>query len=150
MSVFRPKHTPEPISIVQTAFCWLLGAALLFSGTSHLAWARTEFRAQVPTWVPLPADLVVVLSGIVELALGAALIALSRYRVLVGWIVAAFFVAIFPGNIAQYVNRIDAFGLNSDQARAGRLVFQPVLVLWALWSTGAWQAARAARRRRGA
>ena len=77
---------------------------------------------------------------------GGALITLSRYPTTVGWIVAAFFVAIFPGNISQYVNRIDAFGLNSDQARALRLLFQPVLVLWALWTTGAWRATRGGRR----
>jgi uncharacterized membrane protein len=84
-------------------------------------------------------DLVVVGSGIAELALGAALIALPRHRVAVGWIVAAFFVAIFPGNLSQYVNQVDGFGLTSDLARAIRLVFQPLLVLWALWSTGAWR-----------
>lgn len=144
------SHTPERTTMVQTAFRWLLGAALLFAGTSHLTWARSEFQAQVPRWLPLPADFVVVASGFVELALGGALIALSRYRTVVGWIVAAFFVAIFPGNISQYVERVDAFGLNSDQARAIRLLFQPLLVVWALWSTGAWQAWRAGRRSRDA
>jgi uncharacterized membrane protein len=127
-------------NIVQTFFRILLGAALLFAGTSHLTFARQEFVAQVPRWVPLNTDLVVVLSGFAELALGAALIMLGRFRVAVGWLVAAFFVAIFPGNIAQYLNRVDAFGLNTDQARLIRLFFQPVLVAWALWSTGAWQA----------
>jgi uncharacterized membrane protein len=144
----RLNHTPARTSIVQTVFRLLLGAVLLFAGTSHLTWSRMEFQAQVPRWLPLPADLVVVGSGLVELALGGALIVLSRYRTAVGWIVAAFFVTIFPGNIAQYVDRIDAFGLNSDRARAIRLLFQPVLVAWALWATGAWQAARTSGRRR--
>ena len=144
----RPRLTPEPSSVVQTAGRLLLGAALLFAGTSHLTWLRTEFQAQVPRWLPLSADLVVLVSGLVELALGGALIALARYRTTVGWIVAAFFVVIFPGNIAQYVDRIDAFGLNSDRARAIRLLFQPVLVAWALWATGAWQAARRSTWRR--
>jgi uncharacterized membrane protein len=89
--------------------------------------------------VPLDADLVVVLSGIVELVLGASLIVASKYRALVGWTGAAFFVAIFPGNISQYVNRVDGFGLDTDRARAVRLLFQPLLVAWSLWSTGAWQ-----------
>jgi len=89
---------------------------------------------------------VVVASGVVEVSLGIALIALHRYRVPVGWITAAFFVAIFPGNISQYVNGVDAFGLTTDQARLIRLFFQPVLVAWTLWSTGAWQAWRAHRR----
>jgi uncharacterized membrane protein len=115
------------------------GLFLLFTGIGHLTFGREEFIAQVPDWLPLSGDLVVVGSGAVELALGASLIALPRHRVAVGWIVAAFFVAIFPGNISQYLKHVDAFGLTSDLARALRLVFQPLLVLWALWSTGAWR-----------
>jgi uncharacterized membrane protein len=117
----------------------ILGLFLLVAGIGHLSFGREEFIAQVPDWLPVSDDLVVVGSGVVELALGASLIALPRHRVAVGWIVAAFFVAIFPGNISQYVNQVDAFGLTSDGARAARLLFQPLLVLWALWSTGAWR-----------
>jgi len=91
-------------------------AALRVAGTAHLTWSWIAFGAQVPRWLPLPTDLVVVGSALVELALGDALIALPRYRTAVGWIVAACFVAIFPGNIVQYRNRIDAFGLHSDPA----------------------------------
>lgn len=129
-------------SWVQTLFRWLLGAALLLAGIGHLTWRRVEFQAQVPPWLPLDADLVVVLSGIVEIALGLALILLPRYRVATGWITAVFFILIFPGNISQYTNQIDAFGLDTDLARGIRLLFQPLLVIWALWSTGAWQAWR--------
>ncbi len=100
----------------------------------------------MPTWVPLDPDFVVVASGVVEIVLGLALIALPRYRVPIGWIVAAFFVAVFPGNISQYVTGTDAFGLDTDRARLIRLFFQPVLIAWALWSTGAWAAWRASRR----
>lgn len=129
----------------------LLGAVLIFAGFNHLTVARVEFQAQVPIWLPLDRDLVVVLSGMVELILGAALIfAPRRFHPWVGWIVAAFFVAIFPGNISQYVNRIDAFQLNSDQARLMRLFFQPALVVWAIWATGAWAAWRAWRKRQSA
>ena len=114
-----------------------LGAFLMSAGVSHLTVSRMEFQAQVPTWLPLDPDFVVISSGIVEILLGLALITLWRFRKRVGLVVALFFVAIFPGNINQFVNGIDAFGLNSDSARAVRLLFQPVLVLWALWSTGA-------------
>ena len=114
-----------------------LGAFLLSAGASHLTVSRLEFQAQVPTWLPLDPDFVVISSGIVEILLGLSLITLWRFRKRVGLMVALFFVAIFPGNINQFVNGIDAFGLNSDSARAVRLLFQPVLVLWALWSTGA-------------
>ena len=124
---------------IHTIFRWLLGAFLLFAGISHLTVARKEFVTQVPPWVPMEADQVVVLSGIAEIGLGSALLAAFKYRALVGWITAAFFVVIFPGNISQYVNRVDAFGLNTDRDRAVRLLFQPLLVAWALWSTGAWQ-----------
>ena len=114
-----------------------LGAFLMSAGVSHLTVSRMEFQAQVPTWLPLDPDFVVISSGIVEILLGLALITLWRFRKRVGLVVALFFVAIFPGNINQFVNGIDAFGLNSDSARAVRLLFQPVLVLWALWSTEA-------------
>lgn len=118
----------------------LLGAFLIFTGTGHLSFARTEFQAQVPSWIPVDADLVVLVSGVVELALGLALLAAPRrWQGRVGWVVAAFFVAIFPGNLAQWAEGRAAFGLDSDAARAVRLLFQPVLVAWALWSTGAWQ-----------
>ena len=126
----------------------VLGAFLTFAGVGHLTWLREEFQAQVPGWVPLDPDLVVILSGVVEVILGLALVlAPRRHRPLIGWIVAAFFVAVFPGNISQWLTGTDAFGLDSDRARLIRLFFQPVLILWALWSTGAWQAWR--RRREG-
>ena len=117
----------------------LLGAALVFAGISHLTVARVEFLAQVPTWLPLNGDFVVVASGIVEIVLGLSLIFLFKWRAYVGLAAAGFFILIFPGNISQYVNGIDAFGLNTDQARFTRLFFQPVLVVWALWATGGWR-----------
>jgi len=117
----------------------LLGAALAYAGITHLTTNRQEFLAQVPTWVPLDADFVVIASGVVEILLGLSLILLIKYQIQIGWITAAFFVAIFPGNISQYVNGIDAFGLDTDQARLTRLFFQPLLVIWALWCTGAWK-----------
>lgn len=124
-------------NFIQTIFRILLGIILLFAGVSHLTFARVEFLAQVPPWVPMDGDLVVVLSGIAEIVLGIGLLILTRFRVLVGLATAIFFVLIFPGNISQYVNRIDAFGLNTDQARFIRLFFQPLLVIWAFWATGA-------------
>ncbi len=123
----------------------LLGAFLALAGLSHLLWARETFRAQVPGWMPIDADVVVILSGIVEVGLGVSLIAVAKYRTQLGWCAAAFFVAVFPGNISQFVDGDSAFGLDSDLARGIRLLFQPVLVAWALWSTGAWAAWRASR-----
>jgi len=136
-----------PNSIPRTIGRIGLGAVLLVAGISHLTVAREEFRAQVPEWLPLDDDFVVLASGAVEIALGGALVALPKQRVAVGLAAAAFFIAIFPGNISQLVTRTDAFGLNSDASRGIRLIFQPVLVLWALWSTGAWRALRESRKR---
>ena len=118
----------------------VLGLALAYAGVGHLTTSRQEFQAQVPTVFADYADFVVLASGVVEIALGVGLIALWKYRVQIGWLVAAFFVAIFWGNISQYINGVDAFGLNSDSARLIRLFFQPLLVMWALGSTGAWSA----------
>jgi len=123
-----------------------LAALLLSAGFGHLTSLRQEFQAQVPHWVPLDPDVVVVASGVVELALGTTLaVAPRRFRPLAGVVAAAFFIGVFPGNISQYVTHTDAFGLDSDRARGIRLVFQPVLVAWALWSTGAWRAWRRSR-----
>ncbi|MCC8409133.1 DoxX family membrane protein [Mucilaginibacter sp. UR6-1] len=115
----------------------ILGVFLTFAGVSHLTFNRTEFLAQVPRWLPVNPDVTVILSGIVEISLGLALIFAVKYKKHVGIAAAIFFVLIFPGNIAQYINKVNAFGLNTDNARLIRLFFQPVLILWALWSTNA-------------
>ena len=117
----------------------VLGLGLMFAGISHLGTNRVEFQAQVPTLFKDYADFVVLASGVVEILLGLGLIIAWKYRAQIGWAVAVFFVAIFWGNISQFINGVDAFGLNSDRARATRLLFQPLLVIWALWSTGAWR-----------
>ena len=127
------------MSLPRTIARWLLGLGLIVAGTGHLTFAREAFVAQVPKWLPLPVDFVVVASGVVEIALGLALLILVKHRVIVGWVVAAFFVAVLPGNIEQFVSRTDSFGLNDDVSRGIRLLFQPLLVIWALWCTGAWR-----------
>jgi uncharacterized membrane protein len=127
--------------VIKKFFQLALGIFLTTAGISHLESNRTEFLAQVPTWLPLNADFVVVASGLVEITLGTLLITTAlvfkKYRRQVGLITAIFFILIFPGNINQYVNQIDAFGLDTDTKRLIRLFFQPPLVIWALWSSGA-------------
>ena len=126
---------------IKIVFQLILGAFLTSAGTSHLGSNRQEFQAQVPTWLPLDPDFVVITSGLVEIALGLSLITtlviFKKYRGVVGLITGLFFVAIFAGNINQYINQIDAFGLDTDQKRLIRLFFQPLLVIWALWCSGA-------------
>ena len=127
----------------------MLGTLLLFTGTAHLTFARAEFQAQVPSWLPIDEDVVVVASGVVELCLAVALLTTWRQpaRGIVGALTAAFFVAILPGNIAQFTEHRDGFGLDTDAARAIRLLFQPLLVLWALAVTSAVPTLRSLRRR---
>ena len=129
--------------MIKKFFQLALGAFLLSAGISHLGSNRTEFLAQVPTWLPLDGDFVVVASGLVEITLGVLLITtvlvFKKYRRQVGLITGIFFILIFPGNINQYVNQIDAFGLDTDTKRLIRLFFQLPLVIWALWSSGAFK-----------
>lgn len=121
---------------IRTATRILLGAGLVFAGIGHLTFARKEFQAQVPEIIPIPKDDTVVYSGVAEILLGTAIaVAPIRHRPLIGKVAATFFTAVFPGNIAQYVNEKDAFGLDSNRKRLMRLFFQPALIAWALGST---------------
>jgi uncharacterized membrane protein len=134
----------------------LLGLFLIGAGIGHWTFAREGFQAQVPPWLPLPEDFVVLASGVVEILLGlAVLLAPQRLlglpaRIIVGWVAAAFFVAIFPGNISQLVTSIQEHGAGESAGLIVRLFFQPLLVAWALWSTGAWKAWRDRARARRA
>ena len=130
-------------ALLKTIFRILLAVFMIYAGYSHLTFNRIDFQAQVPDWIPMSKDLVVILSGIVEMALGLGLALWKNKRTSFGWALALFFILIFPGNIAQYLDGKDAFGaLDSDKARLIRLFFQPVLIAWALWSSGAWKAWR--------
>jgi uncharacterized membrane protein len=129
-------------SSAQTVARIILGLFLVLAGISHLTFSRQAFQAQVPNWVPMNKDLVVVLSGIVEILLGVSLAFWSKKRIAIGWIVAIFFVLVFPGNIAQLVDHRNSFGLDTDLKRWLRLPFQIVLIYLALWSTGAWKKRR--------
>lgn len=121
---------------IKTIAKYGLGAMLISAGIGHLTFARKEFQAQVPEWVPLEKDDTVVYSGIVEIAMGTAIIAApKKYESLVGRVAAGLFTAVFPGNIAQYKNRKDSFGLNTDNKRFARLFMQPLLLLWAIKAT---------------
>jgi uncharacterized membrane protein len=133
-------------TLTQNVFRMLLAIFMVYAGFSHLTFNRIDFQAQVPDWLPLSKDLVVIISGIVEMALGFGLALWTNNRAKFGWALALFFVLVFPGNIAQYLDGKDAFGvLDSDGARLRRLFFQPVLIVWALWSAGSWNSWRANR-----
>ena len=125
-------QTSKPQNILRI----LLGSFMVLVSIGHFTFSRMEFQAQVPNWIPLSKNLVVILSGIIELGFGLAMIFWKKERISVGIALAIFYLLIFPGNIGQYINRVNAFGLNTDRARLIRLFFQPVLIWWALWSTG--------------
>ena len=123
----------------QNLFRVILGLLMMMAGIGHLTFQREEFQAQVPRWLPTSEafmDFVVIASGVVEILLGLAMVFLVKHKVKAGIALAIFYVLIFPGNFSQYTNGIDAFGLDTDLKRFVRLFFQPVLILWALWSTG--------------
>lgn len=134
-----------PATLSQNLTRLALGAFMTGAGVMHLTVARDEFRAQVPSWVPVDEDLVVLGSGVAEVGLGLVLLALPKYRRTAGLALAVFYVAIFPGNIAQYVDGVSAFGLDTDTKRLVRLFFQPVLVGAALYAAGFPERRRAAR-----
>lgn len=121
------------MALARTAARLVLGSIMTAAGIAHLTVAREEFRAQVPDWFPVDADAVVLASGVAEIGLGAAFVALPRRKRTVGALLALFYVVIFPGNVAQYLQHTDAFGLDTDTKRLARLFFQPVLVAWALY-----------------
>lgn len=135
-------NTQVQTSTTQNVARILLGSFMILAAIGHFSFKRAEFQAQVPDFVPFSKDFVVLASGLVELLFGLAMVFLTKYKVYVGIVLAIFYVLVFPGNIHQYTQHIDAFTLNSDTARLIRLFFQPVLILWALWSTGAITALR--------
>lgn len=138
-------YATKQMNTIKTILRILLGLFMTYAGVSHLSFNRLEFVAQVPSWIqfsPGFTDFVVLASGVVEIALGLGMIFLSKKKATVGALLAIFYVLIFPGNINQYINHIDAFNLNTDEARLIRLFFQPVLIAWALWTTGGWQKCR--------
>ena len=127
-------------TFAQNFFRIFLGLIMIYIGIAHLTFRRIEFQAQVPVWITQNEniiDFIVIVSGYIEIIFGLTLIFLNKYKIYIGIALAVFFILIFPGNINQYINEIDALRLDSNEKRFYRLLFQPVLVLWALWSSGA-------------
>ena len=127
-------------TIIQNIFRFLLGSIMLYIGIAHLSFRRIEFQAQVPTWLTTNEgmmDLIVLISGYIEIAFGILMILGGKLKVKTGIALGIFYILIFPGNINQYINEIDSLRLDSDNKRLIRLFFQPLLVLWAFWSSGA-------------
>ena len=125
--------SPSVTALVRHLARLLLAVFLVAAGISHFV-IHDEFLAQTPTWLPARSAVIWV-SGVIEILLGLALVTVRRRRRELGWVVAGFFVLIFPGNVYQAVAGTDGFGLDTPVARWTRLAFQPLLIIWALWST---------------
>ncbi|MDR2040002.1 MAG: hypothetical protein LBQ60_18930 [Bacteroidales bacterium] len=130
------KRNAVKTNTLQNILRITLGLFMILAATGHLTFLRKEFQAQVPDWVPMDKDMVVILSGVVELLLGLGMLFSGKRKIEMGIILAVFYILVFPGNIAQYLNETDALGLDTDQKRLIRLFFQPLLILATLWSTG--------------
>ncbi|MVN76153.1 hypothetical protein GO988_07435 [Hymenobacter sp. HMF4947] len=122
---------------------YVLGTFMVGAGVGHLTFVRKPFQAQVPDWVPQDKDTVVLESGVVEIGLGLLMLFNKRYKVPMGVGLAAFYLAVFPGNIHQYLDSLPALSLDTERKRYVRLFFQPVLIGLALWSTGVFNSKRA-------
>jgi uncharacterized membrane protein len=122
-------------AVARTVLAIALGAI----GAGHLGPLRRGFRIVVPEWATrmlrTDKDTIVVVSGVVEIMLAAALLVLPGERRRVGLAVAALFVAVWPGNVHQWQTGKDAPGLDTDRKRFIRVLLQPVLIVWAIWST---------------
>jgi uncharacterized membrane protein len=126
---------PETTSL-QNVARYVLGTFMVGAGIGHLTFLRRSFQAQVPDWVPQDKDTVVLESGVIEIGLGLLMLFNKRYKVPMGVGLAAFYAAVFPGNIHQYLSSLPALSLDTERKRYVRLFFQPVLIGVALWSTG--------------
>jgi uncharacterized membrane protein len=133
------RSTPTASEVLRTIGRYKLAALLAVAGASHLTWGRRGYRIVVPDWATkattLDKDAIVVASGAVEVMLAGALVALPKQRSLIGALVAGFFIAVFPGNVYQWQTGRSAPLMRTDKARFVRLLIQPLLVVWAIWST---------------
>ena len=118
---------------------WVAGAGMTVAGVSHLTFARKGFQAQVPNWAKtdwLDTDDIVLVSGAVEIALGLGLLILPKERRRMAALTTVVLVAVFPGNIAQYVHHRDGLGLDTDRKRLVRLFTEPLMWATALHAGG--------------
>lgn len=139
LSVMSKESQTTP---AQNVARYLLGTFMVGAGVGHLTFVRKPFQAQVPDWVPQDKDTVVLESGVAEIGLGLLMLFNQRYKVPMGVGLAAFYAAVFPGNIHQYLSSLPALSLDTERKRYLRLFFQPVLIGVALWSTGVFNSKR--------
>jgi uncharacterized membrane protein len=127
-------------SISQNILRVTLGLIMIYIGIAHLSFRRIEFQAQVPRWLTSDesfVDMIVLISGYIEIIFGVLMVWGGKFKAKTGLVLGVFYVLVFPGNINQYIHEIDGLRMYSNNERFLRLLFQPVLIFWALWSTNA-------------
>lgn len=122
----------KPTSPVRLVLRWVLGLIYLVAGIVHLR-SPGGFITITPHWVP-DIPLVIMLTGIAEIAGAVALLLVPRLRKAAGIGLALYAICVFPANINQAINDIPLSGHHFSWWYHGpRLLFQPVAVWWALW-----------------
>jgi len=127
-------------SISQNILRVTLGLIMIYIGIAHLYFRRIEFQAQVPRWLTSDesfVDMIVLISGYIEIIFGVLMVWGGKFKAKTGLVLGVFYVLVFPGNINQYIHELDGLRMYSNNERFLRLLFQPVLIFWALWSTNA-------------
>ena len=112
-----------------------LAAGMAVAGVMHFA-TPLPFVQHLPAIIPMR-EAVIYASGVVEIALGLALLGPSRWRPYVGILLAAFLVAVFPGNLYVAVAGVAVDGQPGGIYPWLRLPFQALFIWLALWSTHA-------------
>jgi len=110
-----------------------LAVGMAFAGIAHLA-MPTPFLQHLPPWTPA-AEAIIFVTGSIEIGLGAALLWRQPWRQRAGLALAAYLVAVFPGNVYVAVAEVDVDGQPGGWYPWLRLPFQALFIAWALWST---------------
>jgi len=128
-SLFQPAQPPQPIVRRALYHLGLIAMAAFYgaAGALHLAWPEPFIRI-IPAFLPNP-GLLVLLSGLAELTLAAALLPL-RSRRLAAFGLILYCLAVFPANVNMALT--DGLGMGwPTWALWARLPFQGLLVWWA-------------------
>jgi uncharacterized membrane protein len=114
---------------------WIIAALYVAAGIAHL-WAPEALLAITPSWVPL-APQVIMLTGLFELAASVALIT-RPLRWWAGVTMALYALCVWPANFKHALEGIDLPHMTNSWLYHGpRLAFQPVIIWWALYCSGA-------------
>jgi len=119
---------------VRAVMRWILAAFYSAAGIAHLV-VPEKLLAITPSWVPFAAQVIFV-TGLCELAGSVALVT-KPLRWWAGVAMAAYALCVWPANLKHAVDGIELpYVTNSWFYHGPRLVFQPVIIWWALYCSG--------------